>query len=510
MTSLSVLVPRRDHDVRPRRGTGVVPGRIRWLEPAVLLGAGVAGVAAVQQPVLALGACVPAGLVALVWVRPATAAYLLVGVTPLVAGIDRGVVIPLFRPNEALGLLVGATLAVRWLVRLRSGEVRVGRPDAVEVGLLLFAVTSSVTPLATMALRGQEISSDDILYSLVLWKLAGLYWIVRASVRDVRAVLTCLLVSLVSAFLVAVIGILQGLDMLGVRGILAAYYAQNGDTSLITDVARGGSTLSLPVATADLMIMNLAVLATLWLQTRRYTALCCTAAAVMLLATLAAGEFSSLIGLVVGMVLLAWVTRAWSLLGVFALASAGGAAAVWPVLSERLSGFALSSGIPVSWLGRLHNLQTYFWPDLFTTGNVILGVRPSARVPKATEALGWAWIESGYTWLLWGGGVPLFLSFLYFAVVAPARGWLVARGRGDAAAAAGAATFVGFVVIAVLMLFDPHITYRGSGDEAFALLALAAVGRGRGPDRPSRPDPRELAEDQAGPGTSEEIARRGT
>ncbi|WP_448616162.1 hypothetical protein [Modestobacter sp. URMC 112] len=461
---------------------GVLTGRSPWratVEPGVLVAAGLAGAAAVYRPVPVLAGCLVTGLAALVWARPALAAYLLIGVTPLVAGIDRGVAVPFLRPNEALELVLGATLALRWLVRLRSGQVRPARPDTVELALLLLAVTSSVTPLATMALRGQTITADDLFHSLVLWKLLGVYLVVRIAVRGEREVRTCLLVSAGAACVVAVVGVLQGLDLLGVRGFLAEYYAPFGDAAAIIAVPRGGSTLSLPAATADLMVLNLAVVTALWLRERRSPLLFGAVVGLYVVGTLAAGEFSSAIGLVVGMVALALVTGSLALLGFFGLLVATGAVLVWPVIAERLEGFSHASGMPASWVGRLHNLETYFWPQLASPGNVLLGVRPSARVPVAGQATGWVWIESGYTWLLWGGGVPLLGSFLFLTWVVVRRAWTVARARPDAVGAAATAVFVGVVVIALLMAFDPHVTYRGSADAFFALIALTAAGRPR-------------------------------
>src|ERR1700736_6897016 len=95
----------------------------RWLlGPALVVAAGVgAGIA--LAPLKALLVLPLLVVVACVWKWPALAAYLVLGLTPLTAGLSRGAVVPLLRPHEALADLVAAALARRGVVPLRTGQV---------------------------------------------------------------------------------------------------------------------------------------------------------------------------------------------------------------------------------------------------------------------------------------------------------------------------------------------------------------------------------------------------
>ena len=448
----------------------------RWLlAPAFLAAVGVGALTALG-PLKALLALLALTVMVCVWKWPVLAAYLIIGLTPLTVGISRGAVLPLVRPNEAVDLLVGGTLALRGIVRLRTGQMPSIRFDRVELSLLLMAVTSSVVPLLWMLVRQEQISSADILYALVLWKFLGLYVIVRVSVSTDQQILRCLRLSVAAASVVALLAILQSLDLLGVPRFLNDYYAYSADLGGPAG-GRASSTLGLPAATADLMIYNLAIVSGLWIRYRRHRLLLSAAAALFVFGALAAGEFSSAIGLVVGLICIAAVTNSPRLLTVFVPAGLIGSVLVWPVISKRLSGFQSPYGLPPSWLGRLNNLRTYFWPKLFSDWNFLLGVRPAARIAVPSQITGYVWIESGYTWLLWGGGIPLLASFIFFVVVTSRRGWLAARYGLGAASVAGTATFVAVCVVTVLMTFDPHLTYRGAADAMFGLIALAAPRR---------------------------------
>ncbi len=185
----SGLPARQADDGRLRRPSN------RWLlGPALILAALVAAGSALGplRTLLALPLLV---VVACVWKWPALAAYLVIGLTPLAAGINRGAAIPLLRPNEALAVFLGLVLVTRGIAQLRTGQLPKLRLGAVEVSMVLLAVCSSVAPLWWMTVQQQPITNDDLLYALVLWKYLGLYALIRMSVSTDRQVRRCLWIS---------------------------------------------------------------------------------------------------------------------------------------------------------------------------------------------------------------------------------------------------------------------------------------------------------------------------
>jgi len=438
---------------------------------ALLLCCGAIGAVLGRNPLAAIVVVAGLAVGAGVFARPAVAAYLIIFLTPLTAGIDRGTVLPVLRPNEALAAAVGAALAARWIVMLRTGDVRMPRLNKLDGALAGLAVCSSIVPLLMMLARRREIEPDDLQYAVVLWKYFAVYLIVRFSVTTAKQAYRCLALSMASAVIVCVVGILQSLDLFGVPRLLGTLWAPFGVERTLA-IGRGSSTLALAAAVADLAILNLAIAVGLLLRGARHRIPLLVVVVVCVFGTLGAGEFSTVIGLLVGMTALIIVSRATRVFGYAIPLLLVGGVVMWPVIETRLLGFQSASGMPDSWIVRLRNLNTYFWPELGAHGNWVLGVRTSARVPASHEEFGFVWIESGYTWLLWGGGIPLLGAYIFFLVEGLRKAGAAARRGTGALAVIGLALVAALAADAVLMLFDPHLTYRGAAEAMFGLLAM--------------------------------------
>lgn len=469
--------------------------------------------------VAALALCAAATILGAVTVsaRPERAAYAYLALAPLVAGVGRGAVVPLVRPHELLlaGLLGAVVVgAARGRVDLRP----LARPAGVDKAVVALAVTSSVTPMLWMIARGAAVGLQDVLFALTLWKYLAVYLMVRLVLRTPAQARTAVTVVLAATAAVAVLGIVQALGVGPFAARLGALTASDENNAVAAN--RAASTIGTPIGFADVMIIAGALAVGRAHYDRgcgsnrapRHVAL----AGLFAIATLASGQVSAALGLLVAAVAVgARLRRLPSVLLPLGVLGVLGALALRPVIAGRVAALDPTSGLPVSWTGpygRLANLRTYIWPQILDGANWLFGVRPSSRVPSLEPWRDWVYIESGYTWLLWNGGLPLAAAYVAYVALgllatrraAPDRSGRFATGNGgvlgrDDAAVATAAlgAFCGLVVVATLMLLDPHLTIRGSADLLFPLVAISVTASTR-PHRTSTPHELTGARPEAG------------
>jgi hypothetical protein len=315
---------------------------------------------------------------------------------------------------------------------------------------------------------------DDILYASTIWKFYGLFVLVRASVRTERQVARCLYLSLAAYALVAVVTILQSLQVAGVPELVNLVYATDDPRG--AGAGRGSATLGSSIAVGDVMAFSLVICLALLLRRSGSRRLAGVLAALFAVGGLASGQFSGVIALVVSVFALAVLAgRVRRILATMMPVLLVAAVLLRPVVQARINNFDLSTGLPQSWTVRLDNLRLFVWPQVFSGENWLFGVRPSARVAVDTSWGPFIYIESGHTWLLWTGGIPFALAFLVFTWAAVRTARSVAHARTGAVGTAADAAFAAVWAVFVLMAFDPHITMRGTADLLFSLLALATA-----------------------------------
>jgi hypothetical protein len=433
---------------------------------------------AARAPVLVAAAAVGGVLLLVAVLRPAMSVVGYVVAAPLVTGLGRGAVLPGLRLNEALLLVVVAGVTLSVLASWRSSGCRwPQRLHPLDVAIVAAAATSSVTPLLWMYARSRPVAVDDLLYAVALWKLVVVYAAVRLVVRGPRWAETALVMVLGMGCVVGVIGVLQAFGVGPVIDFLSTYVSEE-EGGYELDASRAMSTLGHPIAYADVLVFGSVAAAALALRVPHHQRMRWCLSALLAIAALASGQFSAIVALLVAVTAFGLLTG--TARKAFVSAAALGLLAIpllQPVLAARTQQLDRRTGLPSSWVGpngRLTNLQQYFWPEIGTDYNWLFGVQTSSRVPGDESWQGWVYIESGYTWALWNGGLPLLLSVLVLIYLAWGAGRRLSRSADPVEGTVGTAVATIACVLAVLMLLDPHLTLRGAGDVLFLVLGLAA------------------------------------
>jgi hypothetical protein len=437
-----------------------------------VLGAAILAVAGPQAAGFLLGALLGAEVLLLVAWRPVIATYAYLATLPLIAGIGRGNLIPLVRPNEALlaFVLLGALLGA--YVRYLRGGNAVIRPHPIDAPLLTLVLLSTIWPIASLMLRGAIPEAADFAAVLPIPKLVGLFLLVRFTIQTEEQVLRCARLIIWSGTLLATIAILQTLRFPPVVMLLETLWAPNEDAEKL--VARGSATLGSPIAAGDYVIICLVLLICLTNlgMVRRVEAY--TLGAVLGTGIPAVGQFTTWICALVAAALVLHLfpdlrRRALRFLPILPVVLLVGA----PALVARLEGFK-EFGIPVSWIGRWDNLTHFFLPrfDLF---HILVGVSPNPVLEAPETWRNVVYLEGGYLYFLWIGGVPLLITFFWLSARALVHLRQV-RPRPDSTGACASTLYIVWILLLVVTVLDPHLQLRGTGDLIFALLAIT-IGR---------------------------------
>ncbi|NEK59058.1 hypothetical protein GCU56_14395 [Geodermatophilus sabuli] len=454
--------------------------RTRRSAGPVVLCAGAAVLAGGAAALLgAVGALVVAGflLVVVVALHPVAAVYVYLVTLPFLAGIDRDVLIPFARPNEALLALLLAGAATGGYLRFVRGDEVSPRLRPLDVPLAVFVLLSTLWPVSWLLLRGLTPGGDDLTAVLPICKLVALLVLVRATVRTDTHRLWLVRAITWPAAVLGVIAVLQTAGVSPVVALLQTYWLGDGNPDDLLE--RGTTTLASPIATGDYVVLALALLVAMGLRGLVGRRELIVLGLPLVAGAFAAGQFSTWASAAVVGAAMLYQHRhlrrlALRLLPLLVLAALAG----MPAFLARLSQFGDGFGVPRSWLGRWDNLTTFYLPGLGDS-RWVLGVGPNSVLPAPETWRELIYLEYGYLQFLWVGGIPLLLGFVWLSVHVFRHARRVAA-RPDAAGAFGSALWAAWWMVLVLSLIDIHLVLRGAGDLLFVYLAVVG---GRSDDR---------------------------
>ncbi len=482
---VAVLTPSRRLRVgAPGNGWFTDRPRPLLLALAAVAAAFIVGYLAVHKLDLGIAAVAGLALVAAVLVRPVIGGLVLVGLVPILSGMQPGVPVSHVRISELLIGVVGVTILVS---ARRADAVPWAALDslllAYGLGWAAFGILDAVT-------LGQHLTITD--WGTVFGQLQFflIYRGVRTALRTAAERKVALGVALVATIPVALLAALQVFHVGAVERFINRITGGVAGAVLSGSISRATGPFDNWAVLAGYLLPLLLILFALTLagQTARYRRATWAVGLIALVGFLLAEELSAIVVLIVGTVVLAhqygFGRRALKFLGIAIII--GGIVAA-PYLATRINrefsstaGSSRPAGVPQTLNFRWRVWSTQYIPAI--------EARPLTGYGEQLPAsIQWQYPESQYIAYLMEGGLPLVALF-------GALAWAMLRGTRQAARsedpferALGRSLTVMIVALLIVNLIWPFMSNAGLPQVLWCLLAIA-VPRPARPERSVAPD----------------------
>ena len=434
------------------------------------------GLLCLLSPLLALVAVSGIAFAVVALKKPILLCYVMIPAIVLTSGMERGRLIPHFKPSE-VGLVaaVGVVLVILLIdKRKRIADLRYGAATFV---VLIPWVT--VVPLVYYVLHGTVLSINGIFWliaPLQYFLLFLLYAIVPETQAERRRLV---ILMLVCSAVVAVIGLAQAAHVGFVINLLNRWYPSGHLEAINTGVGRVTSLVgawnALGILMATSIVIGWSILASVKALYRRIIVM--GSIAVCGICLVASGSFAGIGGLVLGIGLIELLYRRGVrmvlplLVGV--LVSALLIIVLYPVLEPLLEsrlGHQFQTG--ESLVPHTLSFRFVLWRELFFPA--IREHFPWPVHPTIPANYGWSTEESQYVMLLFRMGVFGLLGHLGW--VGMTLFWLYRRLRkaDGLTRAIIVSTITLFVVLSIQGLTNDVFTWVGTIDYVWILLGLVS------------------------------------
>lgn len=391
-------------------------------------------------------------------------------VMPLIAGIPRGKLVPLLRMSEVAQLGVTSAGLYFALQAYRQGKRWKFQFMPVDFAMIALAFFSFVTPVLWLIARQEPFGLRLIMSASPLVKYLMLYLVVRIGVRELRDLTAINLAVGISGCVIAAVSILEALGIGPVVAVLAKFWTTGGGGSA---AGRSYTTLGSALSTGALLSMASGI--TIGKAVVERSLFWLGVSGFILVGIMASGQMTSVLGLGLVVLVAAICHRVMTKAVIIGVPAAiVGAALMWPIIAARLADSGSGSIVPQSWLIRWANVSKLYWPSV-RDGGWLLGVSPETVIVPPDTWRSEVFLESGYLWALWVGGVPLLIALVAFLVLAVKA--LAVRLAHPTANITRIGALGAVVFVIVLSLIDPHASLRGGADMLYVLTAASLAGR---------------------------------